>query len=173
MLSRFVEGEDRQQPTLLPSCLDDYVEEENPVRVVDVSVDELELSSLGFSGVVPAATGRPSNHPAMLLKLYNYGYLYRVQSSRRLVREAGRNLELMWLTGRLAPDHQTIANFRRDHGPAIQAGASFALAEAQIVLAKLLERYSFDVQGQAPVLPLALLTLGASREPTFRLHAST
>ena len=123
-MSRFVEGEDRRQPTLLPSCLDDYVAEENPVRVVDVFVDELELRSLGFSGVVPAATGRPSYHPAMLLKLYIYGYLNRVQSSRRLEREAGRNVELMWLTGRLAPDHKTIANFRRDHGPAIQAACA-------------------------------------------------
>ena len=121
---RFVEGEDRRQPTLLPSCLDDYVAEENPVRVVDVFVDELELKSMGFSGVVPAATGRPAYHPAMLLKLYIYGYLNRVQSSRRLEREAGRNVELMWLTGRLAPDHKTIANFRRDNGPAIQAACA-------------------------------------------------
>ena len=121
---RFVEGEDRRQPTMLPSCLDDYVAEENPVRVVDVFVDELDLGALGFSGVVPAATGRPAYHPATLLKLYIYGYLNRVQSSRRLEREAGRNVELMWLTGRLAPDHKTIANFRREHGPAVQAACA-------------------------------------------------
>ena len=123
-MSRFVEGEDRRQPTLLPSCLDDYVAEDNPVRVVDVFVDELDLKSLGFSGVDPAATGRPAYHPATMLKLYIYGYLNRVQSSRRLEREAGRNVELMWLTGRLAPDHKTIANFRREHGPAIQAACA-------------------------------------------------
>ena len=121
---RFVEGEDRRQLTMLPSCLDDYVADDNPVRVVDVFVDELDLGSLGFSGVIPAATGRPAYHPATLLKLYIYGYLNRVQSSRRLERESGRNVELMWLTGRLAPDHKTIANFRRDHGPAIQAGCA-------------------------------------------------
>ena len=123
-MSRFVEGEDRRQPTLLPSCLDDYTAEDNAVRVLDVFVDELELQSLGFSGVAPAVTGRPAYHPATMLKLYIYGYLNRVQSSRRLEREAGRNVELMWLTGRLAPDHKTIANFRRDHGPAIQAACA-------------------------------------------------
>jgi transposase len=123
-LSRFVEGCDRRQPTLLPECLDDYVTEENPVRVVDVFVDELDLGALGFAGMTPAATGRPSYHPAMLLKLYVYGYLNKVQSSRRLEREAGRNLELMWLTGRLAPDHKTIADFRKGNGPAIQAACA-------------------------------------------------
>lgn len=121
---RFVEGEDRRQPTMLPSCLDDYVAEDDPVRVVDVFVDELDLRSLGFSGVVPAATGRPAYHPATMLKLYIYGYLNRVQSSRRLEREAQRNVELMWLTQRLAPDHKTIANFRRDNGAAVQAACA-------------------------------------------------
>jgi transposase len=120
-MARFVWGADRQQITLLPNRLDDYVSEDNPVRVVDVFVDELDLAALGFDGVVPAATGRPGYHPATLLKLYLYGYLNQVASSRRLEREAGRNVELMWLTGRLAPDFKTIADFRRDNGPAIQA----------------------------------------------------
>ena len=120
-MSRFVQGADRRQPTLLPECLDDYVAEDNPVRVVDVFVDELDLKGLGFEGMTPAATGRPAYHPAMLLKLYVYGYLNKVQSSRRLEREAQRNVDLMWLTGRLAPDHKTIADFRRENGAAIQA----------------------------------------------------
>ena len=116
----FVEGADRQQSTLLPECLDDWVDESNPVRAVDVFVDTLELRELGFDGVTPAATGRPGYHPSPLLKLYIYGYLNRVQSSRRLEREAGRNLEVMWLTGRLVPDHKTIADFRKENGPAIK-----------------------------------------------------
>jgi len=133
-MSRFVEGVDRRQPTLLPECLDDYVAAENPVRVVDVFVDELDLGGLGFE-VAPAATGRPAYHPAMLLKLYVYGYLNKVQSSRRLEREAQRNVELMWLTGRLAPDHKTIADFRKDNGPAIQAAcAQFVVLCRQIGL---------------------------------------
>jgi transposase len=106
--------------TLLPECLDDYISEDNPIRVVDVFVDELRLQELGFEGAEPAATGRPSYHPAVLLKIYIYGYLNRVQSSRRLEREAQRNVELMWLTGRLAPDFKTIADFRKDHGEAIR-----------------------------------------------------
>jgi transposase len=122
-MGRFVEGEDRRQPTLLPSCLDDYVGADNPARVVDVFVDELDLAALGFE-VLPAATGRPAYHPGTLLKLYIYGYLNRVQSSRRLEREAQRNVELMWLTGKLAPDHETIADFRKDNGPAIQAACA-------------------------------------------------
>jgi transposase len=133
-MSRFVEGEDRRQPTLLPSCLDDYVGEDNPARVIDVFVDELDLGELGFV-VTPAATGRPAYHPATLLKLYVYGYLNRAPSSRRLEREAQRNVELMWLTGKLAPDHKTIANFRKDHGPAIQAAcAHFVVLCRQIGL---------------------------------------
>ncbi len=123
-MNRFVQGADRQQQTLLPECLDDYVVEDNPVRVVDVFVDELDLKGLGFEGMTPAATGRPAYHPAMLLKLYVYGYLNKVQSSRRLEREAQRNVELMWLTGRLVPDHKTIADFRRENGPAIQAACA-------------------------------------------------
>src|SRR5216117_2823630 len=120
MMKGFVQGADRQQTTLLPECLDDWVDESNPVRAVDVFVDALELRELGFDGVTPAATGRPGYHPSPMLKLYIYGYLNRVQSSRRLEREAGRNLEVMWLTGRLVPDHKTIADFRRDNGPAIK-----------------------------------------------------
>jgi transposase len=118
-MKRFVEGVARGQSTLFPECLDDWVDEDNPVRVVDVFVDALDLGELGFAGVDPKATGRPSYHPCVLLKLYIYGYLNRVQSSRRLEREAGRNVEVMWLTGRLAPDHKTIADFRKDNGPAI------------------------------------------------------
>jgi len=119
-MKRFIEGDDRTQVTLLPECLDDYVESENPVRVIEVFVDGLDLSALGFVGVDPAATGRPAYHPAVLLKIYIYGYLNRVQSSRRLEREAQRNVELMWLTGRLTPDFKTIANFRKDNGRAIR-----------------------------------------------------
>lgn len=119
-MKRFIEGEDRQQVTLLPACLDDYIGEDNPVRVVDVFVDELDLQLLGFDGVDPAATGRPAYHPAVLLKLYIYGYLNRIQSSRRLEREAQRNVELMWLMGRLAPDLKTIADFRHNNGAGIR-----------------------------------------------------
>src|SRR6187431_1789570 len=120
-MKRFIEGADRTQVTLLPECLDDYIAEDNPVRVVDAYVEELDLQELGFEGAEPAATGRPAYHPAVLLKIYIYGYLNRIQSSRRLEREAQRNVELMWLTGRLAPDFKTIADFRRDNGPAIRA----------------------------------------------------
>jgi len=119
-MARFVEGEDRNQVALLPECLDDFVAEDNPVRVVDAFVGELDLRALGFGGLTPASTGRPSYHPAVLLKIYIYGYLNRIQSSRRLERECQRNLELMWLTGRLAPDFKTIADFRRDSGDGIQ-----------------------------------------------------
>ena len=119
-MKRFVEGVDRGQGTLFPDRLDDWIGEDNPVRVVDVFVDELDLGGLGFCGVEPQATGRPAYHPSVLLKLYIYGYLNRVQSSRRLEREAGRNVEVMWLTGRLAPDHKTVADFRKDNGPAIR-----------------------------------------------------
>jgi len=118
-MKRFIEGEERTQMTLLPECLDDYIVEDNPVRVVDVFVNELDLGTLGFNGIDPAATGRPAYHPALLLKIYIYGYLNRLQSSRRLEREAQRNVELMWLTGRLAPDFKTIADFRHDNGKAI------------------------------------------------------
>jgi transposase len=119
-MKRFIEGQDRSQVTLLPECLDDYIGEDNPVRVVDAFVDELDLEALGFEGAAAAATGRPSYHPAVLLKVYVYGYLNRIQSSRRLEREAQRNVELMWLTGRLAPDFKTIADFRHDNGTGIR-----------------------------------------------------
>jgi transposase len=119
-MRRFVEGIGRGQATLFPECLEDWIDEDNPVRVIDVFVDKLDLSRVGFDGVAPEATGRPSYHPAVLLKLYIYGYLNRVQSSRRLEREAGRNVEVMWLTSRLVPDHKTIADFRKDSGPAIK-----------------------------------------------------
>ncbi|MGF6443034.1 IS1182 family transposase [Paraburkholderia youngii] len=119
-MKRFVEGDDRKQVALLPECVDDYIGQDNPVRVIDVFVDELELEDLGFSGTVPALTGRPSYHPGVMLKIYIYGYLNRVPSSRRLERECQRNVELMWLTGRLAPDFKTIADFRHDNGAAIR-----------------------------------------------------
>jgi transposase len=119
-MRRFVEGVNREQSTLFPECLEDWVCDDNPVRAIDVFVGGLDLAELGFGGVDPEATGRPSYHPSVLLKLYVYGYLNRVQSSRRLEREAGRNVEVMWLTGRLAPDHKTIADFRKDNGPAIR-----------------------------------------------------
>ena len=119
-MKRFIQGQERAQATLLPECLDDYIGEDSTVRVVDVFVDQLDLGALGFEGADPAATGRPSYHPAVLLKIYIYGYLNRVQSSRRLEREAQRNVELMWLTGRLMPDFKTIADFRKDNGLAIR-----------------------------------------------------
>jgi transposase len=142
-MKRFVEGADRGQSTFLPECLDDWIGEDNPVRVVDVFVDELDLATLGFDRIDPKATGRPSYHPSVLLKLYIYGYLNRVQSSRRLERETGRNVEAMWLTGRLVPDHKTIADFRKDNGRAIrQVCARFValcrtmglLAEASVAI---------------------------------------
>jgi transposase/CheY-like chemotaxis protein len=118
-MSGFIEGEDRTQATLFPERIDDYVAEDSPVRVVDVFIDDLDISGLGFRAE-PNATGRPSYHPKIMLKLYVYGYLNRVQSSRRLEREAQRNVELMWLTGRLTPDFKTIADFRKDNGEAIR-----------------------------------------------------
>ena len=119
-MKRFVEGEDRMQVALLPECLDDYIAEDNPVRAIDAFVEELDLKPLGFAGADPAATGRPAYHPAVLLKIYIYGYLNRILSSRRLEREAQRNVELMWLTDRLAPDFKTIADFRHDNGEGIR-----------------------------------------------------
>src|SRR4249919_3283033 len=119
-MKRFIEGAERAQSTLFPEYLENWVDESNPVRVIDAFVDALDLGELGFDGVIPEATGRPSYHPSLLLKLYIYGYLNRVQSSRRLEREAGRNVEVMWLLGRLVPDHKTIADFRKDNGPALR-----------------------------------------------------
>jgi transposase len=120
-MKRFIEGEDRSQGVLLPEYLEDYVSDENPVRIIDVFGDELDLGALGFSGVVPETTGRPAYHPGVVLKIYVYGYLNQIASSRRLEREIQRNIELMWLTGRLAPDFKTIAVFRKGNGPAIRA----------------------------------------------------
>jgi transposase len=119
-MTGFVVGDDRGQSTLFPERLDDYVGEDNPVRAIDVFVDELDLAGLGFEGVEPQARGRPAYHPATLLKIYVYGYLNRVQSSRRLERECQRNVELVWLTGHLIPDFKTIADFRKDNGEAIR-----------------------------------------------------
>src|SRR3954465_781180 len=120
-MHRFIDGEDRMQQTLLPNSLEDYVSEENPVRVIEVFIDALDLAALGFSGMTPAATGRPAYHPSTLLKIYLYGYLNRLQSSRRLERETQRNIELMWLTGRLRPDFKTITDCRRDNGSGIRS----------------------------------------------------
>src|SRR6195256_6619123 len=119
-MKRFIECTDRGQNTLFPECLEDWICEDNAVRVIDAFVDGLDLAGLKFGGGDPEATGRPAYHPSPMLKLYIYGYLNRVQSSRRLEREAGRDLEVMWLTGRLVPDHKTIADFRKDNGPAIK-----------------------------------------------------
>lgn len=118
-MKQFIEGVDRQQAMLLPECLDDYVDENNPVRAIDAFVDLLDLAVLGFNAE-PAATGRPGYHPGLMLRIYLYGYLNQIQSSRRLERECGRNIELIWLTGRLKPDFKTIADFRKDNGPAIR-----------------------------------------------------
>jgi transposase len=119
-MKRFIEGEERSQSVLFPERLDDWIDEDNPVRLIDVFVDELDLATLGFDGAEPAATGRPAYHPCTLLKIYIYGYLNRLQSSRRLERETQRNVELIWLTGRLMPDFKTIADFRKDNGAAIR-----------------------------------------------------
>src|SRR6267378_6419754 len=119
-MKRFIEESDRTQGFLLPESIDEYVSADNPVRVIEAFVEELDLGALGFDRVQPEATGRPGYHPSTLLKIYLYGYLNRIQSSRRLEREAQSNLELMWLTGRLAPDFKTIADFRKDSGEAIR-----------------------------------------------------
>ena len=134
-MKRFVEGEDRTQGVLLPEFLDDYVSEDNPVRVIEAFVDELDLQALGFEGVVPEATGRPAYHPATMLKLYVYGYINQIQSSRRLERETARDVEMMWLMGPLTPDFKTIADFRKDNGPgrsAIRSGARLAADRLKI-----------------------------------------
>ena len=118
-MSGFIEGENRQQSTLFPERVDDYIGEDSPVRVIDYFIDKLDISGLGFKAEA-ADTGRPGYHPRTMLKIYVYGYLNQVHSSRRLEREARRNVELMWLTGRLAPDFKTIADFRKDNGEAIR-----------------------------------------------------
>ncbi len=119
-MKRFIEGADRDQSTLFPERLDDFIAENNPVRVVEALVEALDLGELGFAGINPHSTGRPAYHPSVLLKLYIYGYLNRINSSRRLERETQRNVELMWLIERLSPDFKTIADFRKDNGKAIR-----------------------------------------------------
>ncbi|KSW28355.1 transposase [Pseudomonas sp. ADP] len=136
-MKRFIEEASRTQVSLLPECLDDFVAEDNPIRVVETFVEQLDLAALEFDGVAPAVTGRPSYHPAVMLKIYIYGYLNRIQSSRRLERECQRNLELMWLTGRLAPDFKTIADFRRNNGKAIRN-----VCRQFVVLCRQLELFS-------------------------------
>jgi transposase len=136
-MRRFVVGDDRSQSTLFPERLDEYLGDDNPVRAIDVFIEELDLAELGFGGMEPEATGRPSYHPATLLKIYVYGYLNRVQSSRRLERECQRNIELVWLTGRLMPDFKTIADFRKDNGEAIRK-----VCREFVVLCRRLELFS-------------------------------
>src|SRR5580693_9409133 len=144
-MRRFVEGADRGQTSLFPECLEDWIGEDNPVRVVDAFVDELDLLELEFDGIAPEATGRPSYHPSILLKLYIYGYLNRVLSSRRLEHEAGRNVEVMWLVNRLAPDHKTIADFRKDNGGAIRKVCAHFIALCRTI--GLLTRASVAIDG--------------------------
>ena len=119
-MSGYIEGISRDQVTLFPDRLEDWIDDDHPVRVIDAFVDAMDLTVAGFRRMSPAQTGRPSYHPSVLLKLFIYGYLNRIPSSRRLEREAGRNVEAMWLTGRLVPDHKTIADFRKDNGPGIR-----------------------------------------------------
>ena len=118
---RHIDGVPRQQGTLLPETLDDYVAEDHPVRVIDAYIDQLDLSELGFSKAITRQTGRKPYHPGDLLKLYIYGYLNQVRSSRRLEKECHRNLEVIWLMKRLRPDFKTIADFRKDNSKAIRA----------------------------------------------------
>src|ERR1700687_5691794 len=141
-MSGFIDEADRNQGTLLPERVEEYVSDENPVRVIDAFVGELDLAKLGFEGMCPEPTGRPGYHPSTLLKIYLYGYLNRIQSSRRLERETQRNVELMWLTGRLAPDFKTIANFRKDNGAAIRS-----VCREFIVLCRRLDLFSEAIVG--------------------------
>jgi transposase len=141
-MKRFIVGESRNQDTLFPESLDDYVREDNPVRVIDAFVDKLDLGELGFRGVEPHATGRPAYHPATLLKLYVYGYLNRIQSGRRLEKESQRNIEMMWLTGRLMPDFKTIADFRKDNGDAIRS-----VCREFVVLCRKLKLFTEAIRG--------------------------
>jgi transposase len=116
---KHIEGIDRNQITLMPDAIEDYISDDNPVRFLDIYVDHLDLKDLGFPRVEPEARGRPPYHPGDLLRLYLYGYLFAIRSSRALEREANRNLEVIWLLKRLAPDFKTIADFRKDNGQAI------------------------------------------------------
>ena len=158
-MKRYIEGEDRTQIALMPECLEDYVGADNPVRVVEAFVEQLDLHQMRFEGIQPLSTGRPSYHPSVLLKIYIYGYLNRIQSSRRLERETQRNVELMWLTGRLMPDFKTIANFRKDNGPAIRK-----VCRQFIVLCRKLDLFS-----QAVVAIDGSLVLGGE-QPRQELH---
>jgi transposase len=134
-MKRFIEGANRSQCLLLPEILDDYIAEDNPVRVIEAYVEGLDLMELGFKGVEPRITGRPAYHPSTLLMIYIYGYLNRIHSSRRLERETLRNVELMWLTGRLSPDFKTIADFRKNNGKAIRnAYRKFILLRQKLTL---------------------------------------
>ena len=119
-MKRFIESANRSQCLLLPEILDDYIAEDNPVRVIEAYIEALDLRELGFKGIEPQNTGRPAYHPSVLLMIYIYGYLNRIHSSRRLERETQGNVELMWLTGRLTPDFKTIADFRKDNGKSIR-----------------------------------------------------
>ncbi|MDO6693170.1 IS1182 family transposase [Aliiglaciecola sp. 3_MG-2023] len=119
-MSHHIIGQSRHQSTLFPEAIDDFVTEDNPIRVIDVFVDQLDLLALGFEAVNAKLTGRTGYHPSTMLKLYIYGYLNRIQSSRRLEKESHRNVELMWLLERLRPDFKTIANFRKDNGKGIK-----------------------------------------------------
>ena len=119
-MKRFIEGENRYQSSLFPESLEDYIAEDNAIRIVDAFVDKLDLEELGFEGAEPSATGRPGYQPAVMLKMYIYGYLNRIHSSRRLERESHRNVELIWLTGRLMPCFKSIAAFRKDNRQAIR-----------------------------------------------------
>lgn len=136
-MKRFVVGEARNQSTLFPALLDDFIADDNPVRTIEAFIEGLDLRGLGSKGVDLHATGRPAYYPAVLLKLYIYGYLNRIQSSRRLERDTQRNAELMWLTERLTPDFKTIADFRRDNGDAIRR-----VCREFIVLCRRLELFS-------------------------------
>jgi transposase len=133
-MAGFVEGMERGQSTMFPARLDDYVNEDNPVRAVDAFVDGLDLGKLGFTSVQPLDTGRPGYFAGTMLKIYIYGYLNRIPSSRRLERECQRNIELIWLTGKLAPDHKTIADFRKENGKAI-IGVDKLLEEIRAAMA--------------------------------------
>ena len=135
-MKRFIEGADYDQATLSPVRFDDYVKEDNPVRVIDAFVDALNLAELGFD-VVPEAIGKPGYHPALMLKLYLYGYLNQIQSSRRLERECGRNIELIWLASRLAPDFKTIADFRKNNGRLFVPSVDSLLCCAEISISSM------------------------------------
>jgi transposase len=133
LMNRFVEGEDRTQGVLLPEFLGDHLAEDNPVRAIDVFVGELGLRALRFEGVVPETTGRPAYYPVTMLKIYVYGYIYQVQSSRRLERETARNVKMMWQTGRVTPDFKTIADFRKNNGPAIRSASREFVGVSNII----------------------------------------